>query len=105
MDRLARELYLDRLDRHAARLRDELEAARLRIAFATIERAAARRLSASQRQLLASVGVLGDHWHDEDEQALIDRRTAQLEALDRLRQGAAADAGVRRARSSQPARS
>ena len=79
------ELYLDRLDRSADRLADDVEAARRRIEFARIDRAAADELTACDEQLLAAVGVVQAVPESGDDKSLITRRLRQLEALERLR--------------------
>jgi hypothetical protein len=84
MDRLDLELYADRLARHAARLSDDLEAARLRIAWALLERDARAALGARRAALLEAVGVLADAASSTDDAALVARRRQQLGALEAL---------------------
>jgi hypothetical protein len=84
MDRLDLELYADRLARHAARLSDDLEAARLRIAWSVLERDARAALGARRASLLEAVGVLADDVTSSDDAALVARRRQQLGALEAL---------------------
>jgi hypothetical protein len=84
MDRLDLELYADRLARHAARLADDLEAARLRMTWAVLEQDARAALGARRCALLEAVGVLGDGLGGSDDAALVARRRRQLEALEAL---------------------
>jgi hypothetical protein len=81
MDRLDLELYADRLARHAARLADELAAARLRLTWAELERAARAELGAGRSLLLESLGVLAAGEGGEADEALVERRREQLAAL------------------------
>ena len=81
--RLETELYADRLARQAERLRDDVDGARLRLAWARLERLARDELAAADRCLLEALGI----WSEVDEQAeqrLIERRLQQLAALERL---------------------
>ena len=81
MDRLDLELYADRLARHASRLADELAAARLRLTWAELERAARAELGAGRSLLLESLGVLAPADAGATDEALLARRREQLEAL------------------------
>ena len=81
MDRLDLELYADRLARHASRLADELAAARLRLTWAELERAARAELGAGRSLLLESLGVLAQVDASAADEALLARRREQLEAL------------------------
>ena len=81
MDRLDLELYADRLARHASRLADELAAARLRLTWAELERAARAELGAGRSLLLESLGVLAQVDASGADEALLARRREQLEAL------------------------
>jgi hypothetical protein len=83
VDRLDLELYADRVARHAARLADDLAAARLRLAWVELEAGARAELPAGDALVLEAIGVLGAGGQDDDE-ALIARRQRQLEALGRL---------------------
>jgi hypothetical protein len=84
MDRLDLELYADRLARHADRLSDDLEAARLRQSWAVLEREARAALGARQSALLEAVGVMADGSASDDDAALVARRRQQLGALEAL---------------------
>jgi hypothetical protein len=84
MDRLDLELYADRLARHADRLSDDLEAARLRRSWAALEREARVALGARQVSLLEAVGVIADASAGGDDAALVARRRQQLGALEAL---------------------
>jgi hypothetical protein len=84
MDRLDLELYADRLARHSDRLSDDLEAARLRMAWAVLEHEARAALGARRAALLESVGVIADTATGDDDAALVARRRQQLGALEAL---------------------
>ena len=84
MDRLDLELYADRLARHADRLSDDLEAARLRMSWAVLEQDARAALGARRTALLEAVGVMADDGTSDDDAALIARRRQQLGALEAL---------------------
>jgi hypothetical protein len=84
MDRLDLELYADRLARHADRLSDDLEAARLRMSWAVLERDARAALGARRCALLEAVGVIADEATGDDDAALVARRRQQLGALEAL---------------------
>ena len=82
-DRLDLELYGDRLARHAARLTDEISAARLRVAWYRLEREAHRELGAAAWAQLEAIGVVSSDENHADE-ALVTRRLSQLAALTEL---------------------
>jgi hypothetical protein len=84
MDRLDLELYADRLARHSDRLSDDLEAARLRMSWAVLERDARAALGARRCALLEAVGVIADGATGDDDAALVARRRQQLGALEAL---------------------
>jgi hypothetical protein len=84
MDRLDLELYADRLARHSDRLSDDLEAARLRMAWAELERDARVALGARRSALLEAVGVIAGGTTGDDDAALVARRRKQLGALEAL---------------------
>jgi hypothetical protein len=84
MDRLDLELYADRLARHADRLSDDLEAARLRMSWSVLEHEARAALGARRSALLEAVGVIADDGTSADDVALIARRRQQLDALEAL---------------------
>ncbi len=84
MDRLDLELYADRLARHSDRLSDDLEAARLRLSWAVLERDARASLGARRCALLEAVGVIADESTGDDDAALVARRRQQLGALEAL---------------------
>lgn len=84
MDRLDLELYADRLARHADRLSDDLEAARLRLSWHTLEVEARVALGARRCALLEAVGILSDDSLGADDAALVARRRQQLGALEAL---------------------
>lgn len=78
--RLEVDLYIDRLDRHAARLADDLAAARLREVWRSIDSEARLAGTAYELEALEAIGVIEPATiHPEDNQ-LIERRTAQLAA-------------------------
>jgi hypothetical protein len=83
MDRLDLELYADRLALHAARLADDLAAARLRLAWTAFERSARTRLGPDDTRRLEAAGVLAPLAIDDREHSL-DGRRAQLDAVGRL---------------------
>jgi hypothetical protein len=81
--RLELELYADRLARQAQRLRDDIDGARTRMAWAALEAQARRELAAADCCLLEALGV----WSGADvaaEERLVERRLRQLRALERL---------------------
>jgi hypothetical protein len=84
MDRLDLELYADRLSRHEDRLADDVAAARLRLAWAELERRARGELGAGDALRLEALGVLQPAATGADERALIERRSTQIDALARL---------------------
>jgi hypothetical protein len=85
-DRLDLELYIDRLERHGDRLRDELAAARLRAAWTSLEEDLRNDLTQSQTELLQAIGVLAPIDSGEADTTVIHHRTLQLDALARLQQ-------------------
>jgi hypothetical protein len=83
MGRIELELYADRLSRSAERLRDDLDGARTRIAWARFERDARGRLGARDAAVLDALGVLTGA--DEDaERRLLERRLRQLAVVERF---------------------
>jgi hypothetical protein len=100
MDRLDLELYADRLARHAERLADDIAAARLRLAWADVERRARDALGAGDSLRLEALGVLQPGSGGAEDRALIERRRAQLEALGRLQ--AFVERDLERARGGEP---
>ena len=72
MTRIEIELYADRLSRHAERLRDDLEGARMRLGWLRLE-------SRAREQL----GVLTSS-DEAAERRLVDRRLRQLEVVERF---------------------
>jgi hypothetical protein len=84
MDRLDLELYADRLARHSDRLSDDLEAARLRMAWAVLEPDARAALGARRSALLEAVGVIAADASGDEDAALVARRRQQLGALEAL---------------------
>jgi hypothetical protein len=83
MGRIQIELYADRLARHAERLRDDIDGARMRIAWARFELAARARLGDAELAALEAVGALVGA-DEEAERRLMRRRLRQLEAVERL---------------------
>ena len=84
MERLDLELYADRLARHAERLADDVDAARLRLVWGELERRARSELGAADSMRLEALGVLGPPGGGGEDRALIERRGLQLAALTRL---------------------
>ena len=82
MNRIEIELYADRLSRHAERLRDDLEGARMRLGWVQLESAARDRLGARDCAVLEALGVLCGS-DEAAERRLIDRRLRQLEVVER----------------------
>lgn len=83
MGRIELELYADRLSRHAERLRDDVDGARVRIAWAAFEARARARISAADLRLLEAVGALsGDD--AAAERRIVERRLRQLRAVEQL---------------------
>ena len=58
MPRIELELYADRLARHAERLRDDVDGARLRLAWAELEGRVRAELGARDAAVLEALGVL-----------------------------------------------
>ena len=82
-DRLELELYADRLARHAERLRDDVDGARLRIAWSGVEAVARAELGARDVAVLEALGALVQP-DAAAERRLLERRLRQLECLERL---------------------
>jgi hypothetical protein len=80
-DRLALEAYAERLERHHARLVDDLDAARVRIQWTEHERRARLLLNAADARALEDVGILAAQTDDLEDHRLIMRRRIQLAAL------------------------
>jgi hypothetical protein len=83
MGRIQMELYADRLSRHAERLRDDIDGARMRIAWARFELAARARLGDAELAALEAVGALVGA-DEAAERRLLRRRLRQLQAVERL---------------------
>ena len=83
MARLELELYADRLARHAERLRDEIDGARLRIAWGGIEAVARAELGSRDVAVLEALGALVQP-DAAAERRLLERRIRQLEYVARL---------------------
>ena len=83
MARLELELYADRLARHAERLRDDIDGARLRIAWGGIEAVARAELGSSDLAVLEALGALVQP-DAAAERRLLERRIRQLECVERL---------------------
>ena len=83
MGRIQIELYADRLSHHAERLRDDVDGARMRIAWARFEQAVRRRLGDAELAALEAVGALVGA-DEEAERRLLRRRLRQLQAVERL---------------------
>jgi hypothetical protein len=82
MSRIEIELYADRLSRHAERLRDDLEGARMRLAWLRLEQDARAELGARDTAVLEALGVMSGT-DEQAERRLIDRRLRQLEVVER----------------------
>jgi len=83
MRRIDLELYADRLSRHAERLCDDAEGARMRIAWVGLERRARELMVAHDAALLEALGVFTGA-DERAERRLLERRVRQLGALERL---------------------
>lgn len=83
MARLELELYADRLARHAERLRDDIDGARLRIAWGGIEAVARAELGSRDVAVLEALGALVQP-DAAAERRLLERRIRQLECVERL---------------------
>ncbi len=83
MSRIELELYADRLSRHAERLRDDVDGARLRLAWAELEGRMRPDLGAHDAAVLEALGVLVTI-DAASERRLLERRLRQLRALERL---------------------
>jgi hypothetical protein len=81
--RLELELYADRLARHAERLRDDIDGARLRIAWGGFEAVARAELGARDVAVLEALGALVQP-DAAAERRLLERRVRQLECVERL---------------------
>jgi hypothetical protein len=82
MNRIEIELYADRLARHAERLRDDLDGARMRLGWVQLEASAREQLGARDCAVLEALGVLCGP-DEAAERRLIDRRLRQLEVIER----------------------
>ncbi len=83
MSRVELELYADRVARHAERLRDDVDGARLRLAWSAIEERVRAELGAHDAAVLEALGVLVAV-DAAAERRLLERRLRQLRALERL---------------------
>jgi hypothetical protein len=83
MTRIEIELYADRLSRHAERLRDDLEGARMRLSWLRLESVARDELGARDTAVLEALGVLSCT-DEAAERRLVDRRLRQLEVVERF---------------------
>jgi hypothetical protein len=83
MPRVELELYADRVARHAERLRDDVDGARLRLAWSAIEERVRSELGAHDAAVLEALGVLVAV-DAAAERRLLERRLRQLRALERL---------------------
>ena len=70
------------LSRHAERLRDDLEGARMRLSWLRLESAARDELGARDAAVLEALGVLSGT-DEAAERRLVDRRLRQLEVVER----------------------
>jgi hypothetical protein len=83
MTRIELELYADRLGRHAERLRDDVEGARMRLSWAELETRARDKLGPRDCAVLEALGVL-TACDQAAERRLVERRLRQLRAVERL---------------------
>jgi hypothetical protein len=83
MPRIELELYADRLARHAGRLRDDVDGARLRLAWAELEGRVRPDVGVRDAAVLEALGVLVAV-DAAAERRLLERRLRQLRALERL---------------------
>jgi hypothetical protein len=83
MTRIEIEVYADRLSRHAERLRDDLEGARMRLSWLRLESVARDELGARDTAVLEALGVLSGT-DEAAERRLVDRRLRQLEVVERF---------------------
>jgi hypothetical protein len=83
MPRIELELYADRLARHAERLRDDVDGARLRLSWAELEGRVRPEVGARDAAVLEALGVLVAV-DAAAERRLLERRLRQLRALERL---------------------
>jgi hypothetical protein len=82
MQRIELELYADRISRHAERLRDEIDGARTRIAWARFEHTARGDLGQRDSAVLDALGVFAGA-DEPAERRLLDRRVRQLASVER----------------------
>jgi hypothetical protein len=99
--RIELELYAERLSRQADRLSDDVDGARMRIAWAQLEARARERLSSADMCVLDALGVFTGA-EEAAERRLISRRVRQLEALRRFQ--ALVEAELAAARAARPQR-
>jgi hypothetical protein len=83
MTRIELELYADRLGRHAERIRDDIDGARMRLAWAELESRAVEQLGPRDTAVLEALGVLAGA-DQAAERRLIERRVCQLRVVERL---------------------
>jgi hypothetical protein len=83
MPRIELELYADRLARHAERLRDDVDGARLRLVWEELEARVLAELGARDAAVLEALGALVAV-DAAGERRLLERRLRQLQALERL---------------------
>src|SRR5438046_2612311 len=83
MSRIELELYADRLARHAERLRDDVDGARMRIAWAGLEESVRAGLGARDAAMLEALGALVGV-DAAAERRMLERRLRQLRTLERL---------------------
>lgn len=83
MTRIELELYAERIARHAERLRDEIEGARIHVSWSRFEHGARERLGVRDSAMLDGLGVFVG-LDEEAERRLIERRLRQLRAVERL---------------------
>ena len=77
------ELYADRLSRHAERIREDLDGARMRLSWLRLEQDARAELGARDCAVLEALGVLTSS-DEAAERRLVDRRLRQLEVVERF---------------------
>jgi hypothetical protein len=83
MSRIELELYADRVALHAERLRDDVDGARLRLAWSAIEERVRAELGAHDAAVLEALGVLVAV-DSAGERRLLERRLRQLRAIELL---------------------
>lgn len=81
MQRIELELYADRVCRQAERLRDDIDAARMRIAWSRFEHTARDGLSRTDAAMLEALGVFAGV-DEHAERRLLDRRLRQLACVE-----------------------